>query len=494
MGYSYYLSFLLSLCLLSPHNGQNLPYKAVNLGNWLVAEGWMKPSLFGGIVNKDLLDGTKVQFMSTKFQRYLSSEKGGGAAVLANRDSASGWETFRLWRVSESSFNLRVAKKKFVGLENQGNGNKIVAVSNSPSKQETFEIIRNKNDSLKIRIKASNGLFLQVQSETSVTADYLGMSWEDSDPSVFRMNILNNSLRGEYQLTNGYGPTRAPQVMRDHWNTYITEDDFKFMSASGLNAVRIPVGWWIAKDPNPPKPFVGGSLAALDKAFQWAQNHGMKVIVDLHKVEGSQNGNAHSGTRDGYLEWGDSYIPNTVEVIEFLAERYGNKSNLGGMELMNEPQGVNIDSLKNYYRKAYDAVRKHSQSAYVIMSNPLGADSKVLLSFVKGFRRVVIDVHYYNLFSKKFDNMNVQQNIDYIRNQRSKNLSDVSSTDALSFVGEWTAVWRVKNAAKEDYQRYTQAQLDVYSRATFGWAYWAYKCDGTYWSLKWMIQNGYIKL
>jgi hypothetical protein len=33
----------------------NPPYKAVNLGSWLVAEGWMQPSLFDGIVNKDLL-------------------------------------------------------------------------------------------------------------------------------------------------------------------------------------------------------------------------------------------------------------------------------------------------------------------------------------------------------------------------------------------------------------------------------------------------------
>ena len=29
--------------------------KAVNLGGWLVTEGWIKPSLFDGIPNKDLL-------------------------------------------------------------------------------------------------------------------------------------------------------------------------------------------------------------------------------------------------------------------------------------------------------------------------------------------------------------------------------------------------------------------------------------------------------
>ena len=52
------------------------------------------------------------------------------------------------------------------------------------------------------------------------------------------------------------------------------------------------------------------------------RNHGMNVIIDLHAAEGSQNGNDHSGARDGYTEWGDSYIPNTVQVIDFLAERF----------------------------------------------------------------------------------------------------------------------------------------------------------------------------
>lgn len=49
------------------------------------------------------------------------------------------------------------------------------------------------------------------------------------------------------------------------------EDDFKFISENGLNAVRIPVGWWTASDPTPPSPFVGGSLQALDNAFTWAR-------------------------------------------------------------------------------------------------------------------------------------------------------------------------------------------------------------------------------
>lgn len=44
------LAWLLVRC-----DGQLLPFKAANLGGWLVTEGWMTPSLFDGIPNKDLL-------------------------------------------------------------------------------------------------------------------------------------------------------------------------------------------------------------------------------------------------------------------------------------------------------------------------------------------------------------------------------------------------------------------------------------------------------
>lgn len=57
---------------------------------------------------------------------------------------------------------------------------------------------------------------------------------------------------------------------KEHRKTFITSNDFEFLWKSGINTVRIPVGWWIAQDPDPPAPFVGGSLAALDSAFSWA--------------------------------------------------------------------------------------------------------------------------------------------------------------------------------------------------------------------------------
>lgn len=62
-----------------------------------------------------------------------------------------------------------------------------------------------------------------------------------------------------------------PLPLQKHRNNFITVEDFNFLYRHGINTVRIPVGWWIAYDPNPPPPFTGGSLEALDNAFSWAQ-------------------------------------------------------------------------------------------------------------------------------------------------------------------------------------------------------------------------------
>lgn len=56
-----------------------------------------------------------------------------------------------------------------------------------------------------------------------------------------------------------------------------------------LNHVRIPIGYW-AYQVAPGEPYIQGQHEYLLKAIGWAGNNGLKVIVDLHGVPGSQNG------------------------------------------------------------------------------------------------------------------------------------------------------------------------------------------------------------
>ncbi|KAJ0515746.1 putative glucan 1,3-beta-glucosidase [Helianthus annuus] len=491
--------FVFALFIIS--NGRSLDtnsqfIKAVNLGGWLVTEGWIKPSLFDSIPNKDFLDGAWLQFKSKTLGKFLAAELGGGTIVVANSSSASDWETFRLWRINETSFHIRVFNKQFLGLDSSGIN--LVAVSTDYNTSGVFEIIRKSDDPSLVRIKAPNGSFLQAKTQDLVTADSKGDGqWRDDDPSVFKMTIAQR-LQGEYQVTHGYG-SKAPQIMNDHWNTFIVEEDFNFIATSGLNAVRIPVGWWTASDPTPPKPFVGGSLQYLDKAFLWATKYNLKVILDLHAAPVSQNGYEHSGSRDGFIEWGqtEESIQETLRVLEFFTARYANNPSLYAVELLNEPRadGVSLSVLTKYYEAGYKVVRKHAPNAFVLLSNRLSGDSKELLPVASRMTNAVIDVHYYHLFNDIFNNMTVEQNIEYVRTNRSEELQAITTLiGPLTSVFEWTSEWKVKGATKEEYQRFSKVQLEVYGRASFGWAYWTLKNAEKHWSFEWMIKNGYINL
>lgn len=60
-------------------------------------------------------------------------------------------------------------------------------------------------------------------------------------------------------------------------------------TCNSLNHVRIPIGYW-AFEVGPGEPYIQGQLPYLTEAIGWAGLHGLKVIVDLHGVPGSQNG------------------------------------------------------------------------------------------------------------------------------------------------------------------------------------------------------------
>lgn len=121
--------------------------------------------------------------------------------------------------------------------------------------------------------------------------------------------------------------------------------------------------------------------------------------------------------------------------------RYASNSALLGIELLNEPRapGVPVDTLRTYYKRGYDTVRKHLSSAYVIMCNRIGpADAKELFDINNGLTSTVVDVHYYNLYDDStFKSMSVQQNIDYINNNRAQILQSLTSANGpLIYVGK----------------------------------------------------------
>jgi len=99
----------------------------------------------------------------------------------------------------------------------------------------------------------------------------------------------------QYTFCEALGPELGNAVLREHWDTWITEDTFKEMAAREVEVIRVPIGDWTLKAYG---PYVGCTDGAKD-AVQWlldtAKTYNMKVLLDVHAVKGSQNGYDNSG-------------------------------------------------------------------------------------------------------------------------------------------------------------------------------------------------------
>jgi glucan 1,3-beta-glucosidase len=143
----------------------------------------------------------------------------------------------------------------------------------------------------------------------------------------------------------------AAERLEAHRRSWITEEDFRWMAENGLNAVRIPVGYWVLDGD---APYIAAG-EYLDWAMEMAAKYELQVVLDVHGLPGSQNGLDHSG-RIGKTEW---YTDRRNRIkglaaVEKIAWRYRDHPNLWGFQIINEPKmGLFNLKLRRYYHRAY---------------------------------------------------------------------------------------------------------------------------------------------
>jgi glucan 1,3-beta-glucosidase len=302
----------------------------------------------------------------------------------------------------------------------------------------------------------------------------------------------------EYTLCQKLGQKKAAQRLQKHRETWITEDDFKWLAARGINAVRLPVGYGVLED-NP--PFITAE-STLDWIFRAAQAEGIRVVLDLHGVPGSQNGWDHSG-RAGALEWHTSpeNIGHSLRIIERLAEFCRGRENLLGIELLNEPRkDVPMGILRSYYSEAYARVRKHlpPEKASVIFHD--GFRGTAWGDFMQSpeYRGVLLDTHLYQCFSDEDKRRNLPSQVELAMVKRKTELDSMRQHHRC-IVGEWScglpkvALQGFSGVGLDNAMRaYGAAQLLSYETAE-GWFFWTYRTekDGG-WSFRSCTERGWL--
>ncbi len=317
----------------------------------------------------------------------------------------------------------------------------------------------------------------------------------------------------------------AETRLRHHWQTFITRNDFAWLADVGINAVRIPVGHWVF-GPNYPYhrtygdyqyPFVEGGIDILDKAFDWAEDFGLAIVLDLHAAPGCQNGFDNGGIKD-ICEWhtDKAYIDHSLWVLESLAERYNSRSALHAIEVLNEPRwDVDTEILKQYNTEGYHRIRKYCKPEDVAVVFHDGFRSyKEYLGFMKEpeYENVVFDIHRYQCFTREDIDLDIYGHIKKSAIDLRQEADDIALDLGLwTYVGEWSLGLDLKvvslwapgpyNHALEKLdsfqahvalRAYASAQLMSYEKY-LGWFFWSYKTETTSaWCFRDCVEKGWL--
>lgn len=306
-------------------------------------------------------------------------------------------------------------------------------------------------------------------------------------PSLFD----GTEAKDEYSLMKTAG---AADKLEKHHKTFIVESDFQWLQRNGVNAVRIPVGYWILGDE---PPYLGG-LQYLDWAFAMAKKYQLQVLLDLHGAPGSQNGKDHSG-RIGDAEWYEQSADRerTKAVLESLLDRYAKKDELWGIELMNEPMtGYSLSRQWQLYWWTRNTVKSLSK-AYPGRFKFVFSDAFAPWLWTGRIKdsRAVMDVHHYQIFSAS-DRKKTMEQHEKAAAAMAKTIAGWQK-DQPTLIGEWSLALdggSLGVPGSEAEPRFARAQLDAYTRAA-GWFFWSYKTEHPGgWNFRHLVDSGVMKL
>ena len=312
-------------------------------------------------------------------------------------------------------------------------------------------------------------------------------------PSLFAATGASN----EAELQTALGATTYNERVRQHYETFITEDDFRRIAAIGLNAVRLPVPWYAFGAQGEAEVYIP-VVDYIDRAFEWAEKYDMTVLLDLATVPGGQgDSNASPSTPESTAAWHSSSNGRHIalNVLERLATRYGMRAGLLGIELLDSPvmsrrtglftitEGIPSHYLRNFYRDAYELVRRHMGEEKLVVFSASG-DPAAWKHFMRGgkYHDVYMDVHLYHYRDEHAQDITSPRGLSSAITRNRRLIREARTAGFPVIIGEWSGAAVFANASvtpegRTAYERvFVSNQLASFADA-HGWFFQTWKTE-----------------
>ena len=298
------------------------------------------------------------------------------------------------------------------------------------------------------------------------------------------------SEHGERAIGRTLGSSEAARRLKKHRDTFITKADFRWIKSHGFEVVRLPVGYWLFEDSD---GYVSGEQY-VDKAFEWAEATGLKMILDFHGLQGSQNGQDHSGEVGKIRAYRWHNRRNALRTMQHMCDKYGHEPALIGIEIINEPKvRWFLWWLLRYYDKAIAIAKRSTREDVKIIVSDAYEPLRLARALAKRQYgdRLVLDMHLYQLFSDHDKQLSFEGHIEKVRHEWRQLLTDIAEYVPHILVGEWSAalpseMYDTLHQPENNYAlKYFYEQTSLYNSASWAHCYWSYKAPGVgVWSYK----------
>ncbi|KAJ2255431.1 glucan exo-1,3-beta-glucosidase [Coemansia sp. RSA 1287] len=355
----------------------------------------------------------------------------------------------------------------------------------------------------------------------------------------FNSSIPSDMPVDEWTFTEKLGKEEALRQLEDHWDTFVTKEHLETLAESGINWIRIPIGYW-AFNLTDDEPFVNGQVPYIERILGWAQETGLKVELDLHGAPGSQNGYDNSGHRVT-PEWLHSRtnVDRTLDAVRKMTQLAVDwEDAVYGIQILNEPSRWKwpVSDILEFYNEAYDIVRSMTNDVYFVIHDTFLGPNEWSTLVSSNWTNALMDTHIYQMFDNYIITLNETAHIDMVATM-AENVTRFDRSSIGVVVGEFSAAthdctkyinglgrgsrWEgtleyvdhplcpfenctctgdygsdyteFSDHYKRFLRRYIDSQLSIYDRELAGWFYWNFRTESApEWDYMLGVEQGWI--
>merc|ERR1719410_710025 len=301
-----------------------------------------------------------------------------------------------------------------------------------------------------------------------------------------------------------FGKKETATIIHRHRETHITKIDLQRIRELGMNAVRLPFGYWVVMAPSASEPYVGPAIEYIDRAVEWAEECGLQVVLDLHGCPGGESGEIPCGRlcSEGQWHWRQWRFKKSLEALEAVARRYKSRRCVTGIAVCNEPSNtVPLQTLCRYYDQAVDTVRGAGmavEDVTVVLPIYQREEGELIEKWERmtgdRHRNVCFDVHCYHCFENEFHGKTMAGHMRAVEDN-AKMLRKYPMV-----VGEWSLAlgcgcWSTCGMMtdQEVYRIFGAAQLKAYEEASHGSFFWNWtEANDVEWNFQMAQRQGFL--